>query len=188
MYIWATMNSADQGVFPLDTAFRRRWEQRYFPLYGDMVKYPRGSILISAEDGDFSIDWKDFVKAINYKLADLGTPEDRLMGIWFARESELNGAIPMKVLLYLWDDVLRHQHRKEIFSDKLRTFGDINDALQLNQPVLASELLSMLKASAEQSRQNMVALQGGQADPMDDGLTDDGGAGAVEEALIDNAQ
>lgn len=149
--ILATMNSADQGVFPLDTAFRRRWSQKYFPLYGDTSKFPHGDIKLAANDGELVLEWRQFVRCLNEKLIELGVAEDRLMGIWFVRENELNGPIPMKVLLYLWDDVLRHQDRNAIFNNKLRTFGDINSAIDTGKPILADDLLSYMKGFAEQS-------------------------------------
>lgn len=153
--ILATMNSADQGVFPLDTAFRRRWSQKYFPLYGDTSKFPHGDIMLAVNDGGLVIEWRQFVRCLNEKLIKLGVAEDRLMGIWFARENELNGPIPMKVLLYLWDDVLRHQDRNAIFNSKLRTFGEINSAILAGKPILADDLLSYMKGFAEQATDTM---------------------------------
>lgn len=153
--ILATMNSADQGVFPLDTAFRRRWSQKYFPLYGDTSKFPVGNINLAVNDGELVLEWRQFVRCLNDKLTDLGVAEDRLMGIWFARESELNGPIPMKILLYLWDDVLRHQNRNAIFNSKLRAFGDINSAIDTGKTILADDLLSYMKGFAEQSEDQL---------------------------------
>jgi hypothetical protein len=158
--ILATMNSADQGVFPLDTAFRRRWSEKYFPLYGDTSKFPHGDVNLAANDGGLVLEWRQFVRCLNEKLIELGVAEDRLMGIWFARENELNGPIPMKVLLYLWDDVLRHQDRNAIFNSKLRTFGEINSAILAGKPILADDLLSYMKGFAEQATDTKDQAEG----------------------------
>lgn len=104
-YIWATMNNADQGVMPLDTAFKRRWDFEYMPLDAD------------SEDkklSEIGEKWNKLRKAINEKLLSLGINEDKLLGFYFlngkALENEENylKALQNKVLMYLYEDVLRH--------------------------------------------------------------------------------
>lgn len=104
-YIWATMNNADQGVMPLDTAFKRRWNFEYMPLDAD------------SEDkklSEIEEKWNELRKAINEKLLSLGINEDKLLGFYFlngkALENEENylKALQNKVLMYLYEDVLRH--------------------------------------------------------------------------------
>ena len=77
----ATMNSADQGVYPLDTAFRRRWEQEYLPLYGDN-KRPVGTLDFVNGSGVLrTVEWRIFVKAINdWLIEKVDVAEDRLLG------------------------------------------------------------------------------------------------------------
>lgn len=115
LYLWATMNSADQGVLPLDTAFKRRWSFEYLPLnqYEDAARDLRITFL------GRTIVWNDFRAVINNKLLNLDVPEDRLLGPFFMSQEELasTSAFKNKLLLYLRDDVVRHEPEK-IFRQK----------------------------------------------------------------------
>lgn len=128
--ILATMNSADQGVYPLDTAFRRRWEHEYIPL--DYKKAPEGQIGLRLKDDETprTVEWSVFLKRLNQyfveKINDL--PEDRLIGPYFLSGYDLDNAknsIPEKLLIYIWDDLLRHTGRQEIFVSSIKTYGDL---------------------------------------------------------------
>lgn len=128
--ILATMNSADQGVYPLDTAFRRRWEHKYIPL--DYKKAPEGQIGLRLKDDETPrpVEWSVFLKRLNQylveKINDL--PEDRLIGPYFLSGYDLDNAknsIPEKLLIYIWDDLLRHTGRQEIFVSSIKTYGDL---------------------------------------------------------------
>lgn len=104
LYLWATMNSADQGVFPLDTAFRRRWNYIY-KGYTEPCLYAAADIVY----GGVRYGWDDFRGAINQHLVELGIHEDKLIGPYFLTEEQLtdSSCILEKLFLYLWDDVLR---------------------------------------------------------------------------------
>ena len=65
MYLWATMNSADQGVFPLDTAFKRRWNYKYFSVW-EHKDIDDNTVVINNK----KYTWGDIREAINNKLAD----------------------------------------------------------------------------------------------------------------------
>lgn len=132
LFIYATMNSADQGVYPIDTAFRRRWRQEYLPL--NYKKGPDGKIAYVDSAGKIrTLSWRDFVRLLNEHLKSsysLNIAEDRLLGQWFVKKNELDGkGIPEKVLLYLWDDLLRHEGREHIFDSgttgQVKTYGDL---------------------------------------------------------------
>ena len=123
LFVWGTMNSADQGVFPLDSAFRRRWEFEYKGYnencaYGaDVLKY-----------NNINISWDTFRTAINKKLlADLNIPEDKLIGPYFLSKEEINSPVKVlnKLFLYLWDDVVRFQHKEIMDYD---SFADLKTA------------------------------------------------------------
>lgn len=96
LYIWATMNSADQGVFPLDSAFKRRWSYIYRDIYEVdpscafrpricLPTYNSGSSKIEAVD----YDWNLFRTAINDSIINAGFAEDRCIGYWYFSEEEL---------------------------------------------------------------------------------------------------
>lgn len=110
MFIWATMNSADQGVFPMDTAFKRRWSFKYVGIDD------------SEDDnkGNCAEEWKTLRKRINQLLQEAGINEDKQLGPFFLKASELEDAATFKkafaekVIMYLFEDAARH-HRSHIF-------------------------------------------------------------------------
>lgn len=120
LFIWATMNSADQGVMPLDSAFKRRWSFEYLELdkKADVVS----KLSVKFLDQEYS--WNKFRNILNDKLISLSIPEDKLIGPFFLKESELkdNNAIKNKLLIYLKDDVVRH-NPETLFTK--RTFSGI---------------------------------------------------------------
>lgn len=115
-YLWATMNSADQGVFPLDTAFRRRWSYVY-KGYTEPCGYPVEDSQIVY--GGRVYFWDAFRKAINDQLIAAGIHEDKLVGPYFLTVAQLKdpSAVLQKLFLYLWDDVLRFR-QDYLFSAK----------------------------------------------------------------------
>ena len=117
MYIWATMNSADQGVLPMDAAFKRRWDFEYI----DINENENWEYEIPVPV-DGSIKWNVLRKAINDKLKKIpGVNEDKLLGPYFISKSKLDSlkdATPekktafietfkSKVLMYLYEDVCK---------------------------------------------------------------------------------
>lgn len=87
LYIWATMNSADQGVFPLDSAFKRRWSQ----LYMD-INSPRGDATIKVIDksgNKSSVLWDNLRHKINRMILKAGFDEDRCLGAWYFKDEEI---------------------------------------------------------------------------------------------------
>lgn len=120
LFIWATMNSADQGVMPMDAAFKRRWAFEYLPLDTKENVVNDRDILFQNK----KINWNIFRNKLNEKLKLLGVPEDRLIGPFFLNANELGNvnSIKNKLLLYLRDDVVRH-NPENLFTCK--TFSDI---------------------------------------------------------------
>lgn len=122
MYIWATMNSADQGVFPMDTAFKRRWEFEYIGIDENEDKVKDYEIPISATK---KVNWNDLRKAINNKLITLGINEDKLLGPFFLSKTVLDSALDKgmdfvklfesKVLMYLFEDAAKMK-AKQLFN------------------------------------------------------------------------
>ncbi|AYN27721.1 type II restriction endonuclease subunit R [Buttiauxella sp. 3AFRM03] len=143
--ILATMNSSDQAVMPMDTAFKRRWHFEYLLI--DYSNSTDGTIPIDISHENNSIQtinvsWKDLAQVINEELKLLKIPEDRLLGQRFVSSSELNSpelarsTLVSKVLVYLWDDVLRHGKKHYIFStEEFNTFGDIYNAFIERKPI-----------------------------------------------------
>ena len=121
MYLWATMNSADQGVFPMDTAFKRRWSFEYVGI-DDGAKELIGVL---------PTQWNELRNAINKKLVkELKVNEDKCMGPFFLSKDNLRDVdtflkvFKSKVLMYLFEDAAR-QKRKDVFADGLETLSEI---------------------------------------------------------------
>lgn len=131
----ATMNSTDQGVNSLDTAFRRRWSFEYLPI--SLETAPHKDQLLRYNQSE--VTWGNFVMALNRKLKDHKVEEDRLIGPYFIKPEEVGKLQAMdKLLLYLWNDVLRYS-RSSFFHPSIESFGDLSkkfeeiDVFNLNQ-------------------------------------------------------
>ena len=146
LYLWATMNSADQGVFPMDTAFKRRWEFRYMGIDAGEDVIAGKVVRLGAEREP--VLWNDLRKAVNGLLVKAGVNEDKLMGPFFLRPSVLDDdaafaeAFKSKVLLYLFEDAAK-MRRGKVFSDKAgatyseicASFDEVGDAVFAMVPV-----------------------------------------------------
>lgn len=126
MYIWATMNSADQGVFPMDTAFKRRWEFTYLGINEneDEVKKTIKTLPV-LHNGNEGIEWNILRRSINTMLLkECKVNEDKLLGPFFIsgdvfkNPSDKNAffnAFNSKVLMYLFEDAGK-MHQKKLFA------------------------------------------------------------------------
>ena len=150
--ILATMNSSDQAVMPMDTAFKRRWKFEYIPI--DFTHCPSGTLRFVVDGGQASISWKDFARAINDELAAMDIPEDRLMGPWFLDSIELQSeesskaSLCGKLFVYLWDDVLRHNDRSQIFGADIRNYGELVKCFSQASGVFSEALEREFSASS----------------------------------------
>lgn len=130
MFIWATMNSADQGVFPMDTAFKRRWDFTYLGI-DDAEDTMEASIkdkkyTFGIGDDARLVSWNDIRKAINNELSNetYRINEDKLLGPYFISNSILLNAsndeflkvFKNKVLMYLFEDAVK-QRRSPFFDN-----------------------------------------------------------------------
>ena len=136
MYIWATMNSADQGVFPMDTAFKRRWDFRYMGIDDGENAEVDGRLLseIEVPCGGQSIVWNKLRRAINELMADddLKINEDKFLGPFFIAPASLTperfpDVFKGKVLLYLYEDAGKTR-RSKMFAKGLNTYAKLCDA------------------------------------------------------------
>ncbi len=126
MFIWATMNSADQGVFPMDTAFKRRWEFTYIGI-NDNDDDLEGKFVVLGSKISQKVEWNKLRKAINNFLAKQKINEDKQLGPYFiARDivvpvsgTEINkkkfsDTFKSKVIMYLFEDAAK-QKRSNLF-------------------------------------------------------------------------
>ena len=103
LYIYATMNTSDQSLFPIDSAFKRRWDWEYEP-----IKYKNTDWVIDIQGATYS--WVSFQEEINKRIFDATSSEDKMLGDYFVNPN--NGVITEKMLLnkilfYLWNDVCK---------------------------------------------------------------------------------
>lgn len=106
LYIWATMNTSDQSLFPIDSAFKRRWEWKYVKI----KNHPEENYQIKLSDTD-KRDWWEFVKQVNRIIASMTSSADKQLGYFFCK-ADGEGVISAdkfvsKVLFYLWNDVFK---------------------------------------------------------------------------------
>lgn len=122
LYILATMNTSDQSLFPMDSAFKRRWEWEYVPINYD-ENIPSGQFKVTI--GDKSYSWVGFIEKVNEKIFDLTQSEDKQMGNFFIKQSIDEKGFKSKVMFYLWYEVLRDEteNNKYFFYKKTTVEG-----------------------------------------------------------------
>lgn len=114
LHIWATMNTSDQSLFPIDSAFKRRWDWKYMP-----INTQKESWSIKVNGTEYS--WSNFIEKINAEIDSVTHSEDKKLGFYFCKAE--NGVISAerfvsKVLFYIWNDVFKdYGFEKDIFND-----------------------------------------------------------------------
>lgn len=125
MFIWATMNSADQGVFPMDTAFKRRWDFTYLGIDDSEDGIKDKTVILGEGQYKRTVEWNKLRKAINDELLTYKVNEDKLMGPYFISKKNLPDDTEIdaktftrifknKVIMYLFDDAAK-QKRLTLF-------------------------------------------------------------------------
>lgn len=111
LHIIATMNTSDQSLFPMDSAFKRRWDWEYIPInYSDKVKSGQFEIVIGKEENQKQYRWIDFLKEINKHILKVTGSEDKQMGNFFIKSSIEEKAFKSKVMAYLWHEVCKDEY------------------------------------------------------------------------------
>lgn len=138
LHIWATMNTSDQSLFPIDSAFKRRWDWKYVP-----IKYDNSDWKVMLGDKEVC-KWTELQQTLNDLIYDATESEDKMLGDWFVKadgnneikEEQLVG----KIIFYLWNDVAKvdagrlfdievernGKKRKVIFSDFYKIDGNVS--------------------------------------------------------------
>lgn len=132
MYICATMNSADQGVFPMDTAFKRRWDYNYIGIDDNSAGMENVNFYAGEAEKKVLVNWNKLRKLINKKLHEkCKVNEDKLLGPYFlskdimelkensnivADNEKFIEAFKSKVIMYLFEDAAK-QRKGELFSN-----------------------------------------------------------------------
>ena len=126
--IIATMNTSDQSLFPMDSAFKRRWDWKYIPTtppadksrtmelsFKDKTTTKYGTTI---DAGDYEYDWTEFLEKINEKIQNATHSDDKQLGFWFVKTEEGAEEIKIssfvsKVVFYLWNDVFKDMGAKD---------------------------------------------------------------------------
>jgi hypothetical protein len=143
LYIWSTMNSADQGVFSLDSAFKRRWSFEYTSVNNGVTEMKNPIVEIYSGK---RIHWNDLRMAINKNLStkEISINEDKLIGPFFLKENELNEeafdkSFKNKLLMYLYEDVLKHK-KGMFFTSEATSFSKLIDLLDAEEEIFNFDL------------------------------------------------
>lgn len=171
LYIWTTMNNADQGVYPLDTAFKRRWSFEYVGLDDNAEKF--GEVgkeyyvdLKFENDNDIKkvskyIPWNEFRETLNEFLLENGINEDRLIAPFFINSKQFSEDVDKnetttlwineapylnKLLMYIFDDVLKHKIsvRKRLFTEDILSFSQLIKKYKTGECIYSEEFLDKL--------------------------------------------
>ncbi len=148
LYIWATMNTSDQSLFPIDSAFKRRWDWQYTPICEGKSNdgQPLGWKI---KANGYEYDWWTFIQKINAEIEEMTKSEDKKLGYFFCKP--INGIIPAetfvgKVIFYLWNDVFKDQDLGNIFhdnEDKELTFNSFYGVDNYGKAVVKEEVVEM---------------------------------------------
>ena len=167
LFIWATMNTSDQSLFPIDSAFKRRWDWKYIPISEGVDEYGKKLNYAIKVKGKL-YDWWDFVEKINNEIGDQTKSEDKKLGYFFCKAKD--GVIDAetfvsKVVFYLWNDVFKDQDVTNIFSDgdEELTFAKFYDTDKMGKAVVREDKVEVLLSNL-----GIKPLQGNEDDEIDD--------------------
>lgn len=142
--IFATMNTSDQNVFTLDTAFKRRW--RFTRIPNDFDN--KSDTFLDSIIGDTKYKWRDFASKLNKDIIehcnDGMIAEDKLLGTHFVKPHELEdlNVFAEKVFMYLWNDVVKY-NKEMLFRSDLKTLDDVINEFINNKNVFHEKCLNM---------------------------------------------
>lgn len=113
LYIWATMNTSDQSLFPIDSAFKRRWDWEYVP-----IDYEDAKLFTVKFKDDKTMKWSDFLEVINFQIMDLMHNADKQIGNRFISlpegQTEISSDVFFnKVMFYLWSEIYKDYYEDE---------------------------------------------------------------------------
>jgi hypothetical protein len=158
LYIHATMNTSDQSLFPIDSAFKRRWDWEYVPIEFDDTEADGYLITIGIE----TFSWRSFIEAVNKKIEIVSESEDKKLGQFFIKSFDNNiseKTFKTKVMFYLWNDILKDEPKiderfffrgKENANDESQTPFSFSDLFSGNSSVLLKNFMTYLSIEAEQ--------------------------------------
>lgn len=157
MFILATMNTADQNVFTLDTAFQRRWNMRQIENKFDESEHSKDII------AGTKVNWGAFATVINDMVidtnVDMASSEDKRLGTYFAKKKELEvSRFPEKVLKYLWDDAFK-MDKTAIFNENCKSLEEV---VTTYESATNDKLAAVLRLSVYEKMLSKMHQKGGE--------------------------
>lgn len=125
LHIYATMNTSDQSLFPMDSAFKRRWSMEYMPINYEHPIASKYTVTIAGR----TFRWLDFLKWANFQIRESTSSEDKQMGEFFIRcgsgKNIAEKEFVNKVMFYIWNDICKDyynpRHVTKQFFMRLKT-------------------------------------------------------------------
>lgn len=159
LYIWATMNTSDQSLFPIDSAFKRRWDWVYIP-----IEIPKEEVFRNREivvNEEYSVNWGEFMNAINKRIYKATNSEDKQLGFFFCRPKKKNAPIDVKtfvgkVVFYLWQDVFKMtSSTKSVFNfgGRMHTFPEFYKGKETINTELVQEFIQSIMGDSNKTQE-----------------------------------
>lgn len=166
LHIWATMNTSDQSLFPIDSAFKRRWDWQYMPISDGKKEW---QIAVNGK----CYDWWQFLQKMNDKIGSTTNSEDKKLGYFFCKAK--NGIIDAetfvgKVVFYIWNDVF-----KDFAEEAGDLFKDIEGILTFNKfyTIGVDRKAKVVEEKVERLLQNLGVDEIGEYDNVVEEVIDD---------------
>ena len=166
LHIWATMNTSDQSLFPIDSAFKRRWDWQYMPISDGKKGW---QIAVNGK----CYDWWQFLQKMNDKIGSTTNSEDKKLGYFFCKAK--NGIIDAetfvgKVVFYIWNDVF-----KDFVEEAGDLFKDIEGILTFNKfyTIGVDRKAKVVEEKVERLLQNLGVDEIGEYDNVVEEVIDD---------------
>lgn len=205
--IIATMNTSDQSLFPMDSAFKRRWEWKYIPTAAPKGKDRQMELAIEntietkdgrkINAGNYEYSWKDFLSKINDKILNVTHSEDKQLGYWFMKPDDGTdnisiGSFVSKVVFYLWNDVFKDMGARDTNPFTIKVNGknelmSFNSFFEENTEGEVVENLGVLHTfltnvglTPEPVNPGTASAKGIESDAADEAENGDGASGEIE--------
>lgn len=205
--ILATMNTSDQSLFPMDSAFKRRWEWKYIPTAAPKGKDRQMELAIEntietkdgrkINAGNYEYSWKDFLSKINDKILNVTHSEDKQLGYWFVKPDDGTdnisiGSFVSKVVFYLWNDVFKDMGARDTNPFTIKVNGknelmSFNSFFEENTEGEVVENLGVLHTflanvglTPEPVNPGTASANGIESDAADEAENGDGASGEIE--------
>lgn len=175
LYIWATMNTSDQSLFPIDSAFKRRWDWKYVPICEGKENGVRLGWKIKVNGRLY--DWWQFVEKINAEINEQTKSEDKKLGYFFCKAQDgivSADTFVSKVIFYLWNDVFKDQaFASDIFRDgeDELTFNSFYDVAASGKTVIREDKVELFLQNLGIEQSSDAAVEEVSEEEDEDGNT-----------------